>query len=124
MQELPDVYVVNIYTPNSGEGLRRLDYRVGPNGWDACFAKHVTSLVAKGKPVVVAGDLNCAHKDIDIHEPKRNLKSAGFTPVSTDATAILQSIVTVTECPAVTRGVVAQLIEWQCMSSTTTSCAV
>lgn len=51
------------------------------NKKDVTFADYIKSLEAKGKPVVVAGDLNCAHKEIDIHNPKGNLKSAGFTPV-------------------------------------------
>ncbi|KAG2450155.1 hypothetical protein HYH02_000257 [Chlamydomonas schloesseri] len=76
--ELEGVFVVNVYVPNSGEGLKRLDYRVGR--WDGAFAAFLRGLQARGKPVVVTGDLNCAHKEIDIHAPKTNLKSAGFTP--------------------------------------------
>lgn len=49
---------VNVYTPNSGEGLKRLDYRVGDSGWDSSLAAKIAALQAK-KPVVVAGDLNC-----------------------------------------------------------------
>jgi len=70
--------VVNVYVPNSGEGLKRLEYRVG--SWDVDFADYLAGLIEK-KPVVLTGDLNCAHQEIDIHDPKRNLKSAGFTKV-------------------------------------------
>ncbi|GIL42718.1 hypothetical protein Vafri_653 [Volvox africanus] len=75
--ELPSVFVVSVYVPNSGEGLKRLDYRI--NRWDGAFAKYVKGLEARGKPVIVTGDLNCAHHEIDIHAPKTNLRSAGFT---------------------------------------------
>jgi exonuclease III len=70
--------VVNCYVPNSGEGLKRLEYRL--QAWDVTFAEYLAALGRK-KPVVLVGDLNCAHQEIDIHDPKRNLKSAGFTPV-------------------------------------------
>lgn len=71
--------VVNVYVPNSGEGLKRLDYRVG--SWDVAFGDYLASLGEK-KPVILTGDLNCAHQEIDIHDPKRNLRSAGFTKVA------------------------------------------
>lgn len=74
--EFPGFFVTTVYTPNSGEGLRRLAYRT--ERWDADFATFVRRLRQR-KPVIVTGDLNCAHKEIDIHEPKRNLRSAGFT---------------------------------------------
>ncbi|GIL73256.1 hypothetical protein Vretimale_4856 [Volvox reticuliferus] len=75
--ELPSAHVVSVYVPNSGEGLKRLDYRI--NRWDGAFAKYIKGLEARGKPVIVTGDLNCAHHEIDIHAPKTNLRSAGFT---------------------------------------------
>ena len=121
--EFEDYFLVNVYVPNSGQGLVRLDYRVGE--WDAKFSKYVKGLEAK-KPVVLTGDMvriscclllstavycydwppcarpsraptrydsltrasrvrsfvlqNCAAEAIDIHSPKTNLKSAGFTP--------------------------------------------
>ena len=65
-------------TPNSGEGLKRLVYRV--QQWDPAFAEYVTEL-QQSKPVVVTGDLNCAHHPIDIAHPKTNKKSPGFTEV-------------------------------------------
>lgn len=75
--EFPDFYLVNCYVPNSGEGLKRLDYRV--NLWDKEFAAYLKGLEAR-KPVVLTGDLNVAPTELDIHNPKGNLKSAGFTP--------------------------------------------
>ena len=69
--------VVNCYVPNSGDGLKRLEYRL--KSWDGALAAYLERLSAK-KPVILTGDLNCAHQEIDIHNPKKNLKSAGFTP--------------------------------------------
>lgn len=76
--EYPHVYIVNAYIPNSGEGLKRLDYRL--QQWDVHFAEYLQQLTAQ-KPVVLTGDLNCAHQEIDIHAPKKNLRSPGFTQV-------------------------------------------
>ncbi len=73
--ELPDFWVVTVYTPNSGRGLSRLDYRLE---WDKAFLRHVRGL-EKSKPVVFCGDLNVAHKEIDIANPRGNRKNAGFT---------------------------------------------
>jgi len=75
--EYDTCFVVNVYVPNAGEGLKRLDYRV--NEWDNALSKYVKGLEAKGKPVVLTGDMNCAAEEIDIHSPKTNLRSAGFT---------------------------------------------
>eukprot|EP01023_Acetabularia_acetabulum_P047126 TRINITY_DN494_c0_g1_i1.p1 TRINITY_DN494_c0_g1~~TRINITY_DN494_c0_g1_i1.p1 ORF type:complete len:404 (+),score=78.08 TRINITY_DN494_c0_g1_i1:202-1413(+) len=74
--ELDDFFVVNVYVPNAGAGLKRLDYRV--EEWDADFSQYVKKLT-ENKQVIVVGDFNCAHKEIDIKNPKTNLKSAGFT---------------------------------------------
>ncbi len=63
------------YTPNSQDGLRRLEYR---QQWDEEFRRYVTGLDAS-KPVVICGDLNVAHKEIDLKNPKTNRKNAGFT---------------------------------------------
>lgn len=72
--EFDDYYVVTVYTPNSGNDLRRLDYR---QTWDAAFLNYLKDLEAK-KPVLVCGDLNVAHKSIDLARPKPNYnKSAG-----------------------------------------------
>ncbi|KAI8469193.1 MAG: Endonuclease/exonuclease/phosphatase [Monoraphidium minutum] len=81
--ELPEAFVVNAYVPNSGDGLLRLAYRT--KSWDVAFADYVRGLEARGKPVIVAGDLNCSHQPIDIHNPKGNLKSAGFTQEERDS---------------------------------------
>ena len=74
--EFNDFYLVHVYTPNSGQFLRRLDYRI--NSWDVNFIKHLKKLQKK-KPIIVCGDLNVAHKEIDIKNPKTNLRTAGFT---------------------------------------------
>ena len=74
--EYDKFYLVHVYTPNSGEALARLNYRV--NTWDNEFRKFIKKLNLK-KPVILCGDLNCANEDIDIHSPKTNQRSAGFT---------------------------------------------
>lgn len=73
--EYNDFYLVNVYTPNSKTGLERLDYRMI---WEDEFRKYLKSL-EETKPVVVCGDLNVAHKEIDLKNPETNRKSAGFT---------------------------------------------
>ena len=70
-----DFHLVNVYTPNSQRGLKRLDYR---QIWDEAFLDHVTRL-NRSKPVIFCGDLNCAHTEIDLANPKSNKKNAGFT---------------------------------------------
>uniref|UniRef100_J3L4Y6 DNA repair nuclease/redox regulator APEX1 n=1 Tax=Oryza brachyantha TaxID=4533 RepID=J3L4Y6_ORYBR len=74
--EFDGFYLVNAYVPNSGRFLRRLTYRV--NNWDPCFSNYL-KILEKSKPVIVAGDLNCARQSIDIHNPPAKTKSAGFT---------------------------------------------
>jgi len=74
--EFDEFFLVNVYTPNSQRGLTRLDYR---QEWDKEFLKFLTKLEL-GKPVVVCGDMNVAHKEIDLARPKDNVKNAGFTP--------------------------------------------
>lgn len=74
--EFDNFFLIHVYTPNSGQALARLNYRV--NKWDVEFRKYTNNLQSK-KPIVICGDLNVAHKEIDIHSPKTNLKSAGFT---------------------------------------------
>jgi exodeoxyribonuclease III len=69
-------YLVNVYVPNSGRGLPRLPYR---REWNRKFISYLAVLQEK-KPIIVCGDLNCAHKEIDIARPKQNQKTAGFTP--------------------------------------------
>ncbi|MCR5575114.1 MAG: exodeoxyribonuclease III [Bacteroidaceae bacterium] len=73
--EMPDFYLVNVYTPNSQEELRRLDYRMK---WEDDFRNYLLALDAK-KPVIVCGDMNVAHQEIDLRNPKTNRRNAGFT---------------------------------------------
>ena len=73
--EMPDFYLVTCYTPNSQDGLRRLDYRMT---WEDAFRAYLMELDKK-KPVIVCGDLNVAHQEIDLKNPKTNRKNAGFT---------------------------------------------
>lgn len=74
--EYEDFYLVNVYVPNSQNELKRLDYRME---WEDDFRAYLTGLDAV-KPVVVCGDLNVAHTEIDLKNPKTNTKNAGFTP--------------------------------------------
>lgn len=73
--EFPAFYLVNVYTPNSQDGLKRLDYRMQ---WEDDFRAYVTALNEK-KPVVICGDMNVAHTEIDLKNPKTNRKNAGFS---------------------------------------------
>ena len=73
--EYPDFYLVNVYTPNSQEELKRLDYRMQ---WEDAFRAYLNRLAA-GKGVIVCGDMNVAHKEIDLKNPKTNHNNAGFT---------------------------------------------
>ena len=74
--EYDHFFLVTVYTPNSQRGLLRLDYRMT---WEDAFADFLCKLDEK-KPVIVCGDLNVAHKEIDLKHPKANVKNAGFTP--------------------------------------------
>lgn len=74
--EYPGFHLVNVYTPNSQDELRRLPYRME---WDEAFRLFLLSLEASGKPVVFCGDLNVAHQEIDLARPKENRKNAGFS---------------------------------------------
>ncbi len=70
--------LVAVYVPNSGQMLKRIDYRI--HQWDPDFRTYLTGLSeSKKKPVILCGDLNCAHKEIDMAKPKANLRSPGFT---------------------------------------------
>jgi exodeoxyribonuclease-3 len=73
--EMDDFYLVCCYTPNSQDGLKRLDYRMR---WETDFRNYLKGLDAK-KPVILCGDLNVAHEEIDIKNPKTNRHNAGFT---------------------------------------------
>ena len=73
--ETEDFFLVNAYVPNAQDGLRRLDYRMK---WEDDFRAYLQDLDAK-KPVVLCGDLNVAHQEIDLKNPKTNRRNAGFT---------------------------------------------
>ena len=73
--EYEDFYLITCYTPNSQRGLTRLDYRMT---WEDAFLKYILEL-EKNKPVIFCGDLNVAHTEIDLKNPKTNRKNAGFT---------------------------------------------
>ena len=73
--EMDNFYLVTVYTPNSQDGLKRLDYRMA---WEDDFRNYLLELDKK-KPVIVCGDLNVAHKEIDLKNPKTNRMNAGFT---------------------------------------------
>ena len=73
--EYEDFYLVCVYTPNAQDGLRRIDYRMA---WADAFRDYLLSLDAK-KPVVVCGDMNVAHEEIDLKNPKANIGNAGFS---------------------------------------------
>ncbi len=73
--EYEDHYMITVYTPNSQNELARLDYRMT---WEDAFRDYLKGLAAK-KPVVVCGDMNVAHNEIDLKNPKTNRKNAGFT---------------------------------------------
>ena len=73
--EMDNFYLVTVYTPNSQDGLKRLDYRMT---WEDAFRAFLKDLDSR-KPVLVCGDLNVAHKEIDLKNPKTNRMNAGFT---------------------------------------------
>ncbi|KAK1578980.1 hypothetical protein Q3G72_034688 [Acer saccharum] len=74
--EFDSFYLICCYVPNSGDGLRRLPYRISE--WDISLSRYMKELEKK-KPVILTGDLNCAHQEIDIYNPAGNRRSAGFT---------------------------------------------
>lgn len=73
--EFPQFYLVNCYTPNSQDGLKRLEYRLQ---WEDAFREYLIALDEK-KPLVLCGDLNVAHQEIDLKNPKTNMQNAGFS---------------------------------------------
>jgi exodeoxyribonuclease-3 len=73
--EMDTFYLVTVYVPNSQDELRRLEYRMT---WEDAFRQYLLALQAK-KPVIVCGDLNVAHNEIDLKNPKTNRRNAGFT---------------------------------------------
>ncbi len=76
--EFEDFFLVNVYAPNSQSELKRLEYRMQ---WQDDFKQYLNSFC---KPVIVCGDLNVAHREIDLKNPKTNVKNAGFTPQERD----------------------------------------
>ena len=74
--EYPEFILVTVYTPNSQRGLTRLDYRMT---WEDAFRDYLTRL-RQTRPVIVCGDMNVAHQEIDLKNPKSNTQNAGFTP--------------------------------------------
>lgn len=85
--EFDRFYLVTVYTPNSQRGLTRLDYRMT---WEDAFGEYLAGLDKK-KPVVVCGDMNVAHKEIDLKNPKTNTQNAGFTIQERDKMTALLS---------------------------------
>ena len=83
--EYGDFYLVTVYVPNSQDELRRLDYRME---WEDAFRNYLLDLDKK-KPVIVCGDLNVAHKEIDLKNPKTNRRNAGFTDEEREKFTIL-----------------------------------
>jgi len=69
-------YILHVYTPNSGQSLNRLEWRT--TVWDRAFENYINNL-QKTKPIIICGDLNVAHQEIDLKNPKTNLKTAGYT---------------------------------------------
>ena len=86
--EFEDFYMITCYTPNSQNELKRLDYRMS---WEHDFREYLIKLSAN-KPLILCGDLNVAHKEIDLKNPKTNRKNAGFTDEERgEMTALLES---------------------------------
>lgn len=83
--EFNDFYLVNVYTPNSKRELERLEYR---QEWEDDFREHLSKLDER-KPVILCGDLNVAHKEIDLKNPKTNRSSAGFTDEEREKMTVL-----------------------------------
>lgn len=85
--EMEDFYLITVYVPNSQDGLKRLDYRMT---WEDDFRAYLKALDEK-KPVIVCGDLNVAHEEIDLKNPKSNRKNAGFTDEEREKFTVLLS---------------------------------
>ncbi len=83
--EYENFYLITVYVPNSQDGLRRLEYRMR---WEDDFRKYILALDKK-KPVIICGDLNVAHQEIDIKNPKSNRRNAGFTDEEREKMTIL-----------------------------------
>ncbi len=85
--EMDDFFLVTVYTPNSQDGLKRLDYRMK---WEEDFLAYIKNLDER-KPVIICGDLNVAHEEIDLKNPKTNRMNAGFTDQEREKMSVLLS---------------------------------
>ena len=85
--EMEDYYLVTVYTPNAQDGLRRLDYRMQ---WEEDFRAYLLRLDSQ-KPIIVCGDMNVAHQEIDLKNPKTNRRNAGFTDEEREKFSLLLS---------------------------------
>jgi len=85
--EFSSFYFITVYVPNSQDGLKRLDYRMA---WEDAFLAYIKGLDQK-KPVIYCGDLNVAHKEIDLKNPKTNHKNAGFTDEEREKMSVVLS---------------------------------
>ena len=85
--EYPGFYLVNVYVPNSQNELARLNYRME---WEDDFLKYIKEL-EKNKPVIICGDMNVAHKEIDLKNPATNRRNAGFTDEEREKMSLLQA---------------------------------
>ena len=85
--EYENFYLINIYVPNSGEDLITLPRRLQ---WNQDFLAYSTNL-DKTKPIVICGDLNIAHREIDLADPQNNSETAGFTKIERDGMTELQN---------------------------------
>ena len=83
--EMRDFYLVTVYTPNSQRELTRLSYRMN---WEEAFREKLRELDSR-KPVIVCGDMNVAHREIDLKNPKTNMQNAGFTPQEREKMTVL-----------------------------------
>lgn len=85
--EMDSFYLVNVYTPNTQDGLRRLGYRME---WEDAFRNYINTLDSR-KPVIICGDMNVAHEEIDLKNPKSNHLNAGFTDEEREKMTMLLS---------------------------------
>ncbi len=85
--EYPEFFLVCVYTPNSQDGLRRLDYRMS---WEDAFREYLQEL-DRSKPVIVCGDMNVAHQEIDLKNPDSNRMNPGFTDEEREKMTVLLS---------------------------------
>ena len=93
--EMPDFFLVCCYTPNSQDGLKRLEYRMS---WEDAFRAYLKRLDAQ-KPVILCGDLNVAHEEIDIKNPKSNRHNAGFTDEEREAHRLFRHLRQIARAP-------------------------